>query len=52
MELYCAGQPAAGIAGELGVNLNGVYELLWERGIVRPKSEAQWLANKRARAEA
>jgi len=49
VEFYCAGQSAPAIAQELGVSVNGVYELLRERGVMRTKSEAQRLANERRR---
>ena len=47
--LYCAGWAAPAVAEELGVSVNGVYELLRERGVVRSKGEAAKLASGRRR---
>jgi len=49
--LYCAGWSAPTIAQELGVSVNGVYELLRDRELLRSWSEAQRLANARRVAE-
>ncbi len=49
VELYGGGQSAPAIARELRVGENGVYELLHERGLVRPRSEAMQLVGRRRR---
>jgi len=47
VEMYGAGWAVPAIAQELGVSVNGVYELLRERGVVRTRSESIELAGRR-----